>query len=79
MTSTNTQVLFRRQPQGLPTEDDFEIIETPLPELGLKQFFAKSLYFSLDPYMRMLMGGGWTFLGQRMTPGQVMVGPPRKK
>ena len=74
MTSTNTQVLFRRQPQGLPTEDDFEIVETPLPEPGPKQFLAKSLYLSLDPYMRMLMGGGWTFLGQRMTPGQVMVG-----
>ena len=58
MTSTNTQVLFPRQPQGLPTEDDFEIVETPLPELGLKQFLAKSLYFSLDPYIRMLMGGG---------------------
>ncbi len=36
MTSTNTQVLFRRQPQGLPTEDDFEIVETPLPEPGPK-------------------------------------------
>jgi hypothetical protein len=74
MTSTNTQVLFRRQPQGLPTEDDFEIVETPLPEPGPKQFLAKSLYLSLDPYIRMLMGGGWTFLGQGMTPGQVMVG-----
>ena len=74
MTSTNTQVLFRREPQGLPTEDDFEIIKTPMPEPGSGQFLVKSLYLSLDPYMRMLMGGGWTFLGQGMTPGQVMVG-----
>ena len=74
MTSTSIQVLFRRQPQGLPTEADFEIVETPLPDPGPTQFLATSLYLSLDPYMRMLMGGGWTFLGQRMTPGQVMVG-----
>ncbi len=74
MTSTNTQVLFRREPQGLPMEDDFEIVETPVPEPGPGQFLIKSLYLSLDPYMRMLMGGGWKFLGTGMTPGQVMVG-----
>ncbi|MAF95993.1 MAG: NADP-dependent oxidoreductase [Rhodospirillaceae bacterium] len=74
MPPTNTQVLFRRQPQGLPTEDDFEIVETPMPEPGPGQFVAKSLYLSLDPYMRMLMGGGWKFLGTGMTQGQVMVG-----
>ena len=38
------------------------------------QFLVKGLYLSLDPYMRMLMGGGWEFRGSSMTPGQVMVG-----
>jgi len=74
MTPTNTQVLFRREPRGLPTPDDFEIVETERPEPGDGQFLVKGLYLSLDPYMRMLMGGGWEFLGAPMTPGQVMVG-----
>ena len=74
MTTRNVQILFRREPRGLPTADDFEIVETavPVPEPG--QFLIENQTLSLDPYMRMLMGGGWTFLGSGMRPGQVMVG-----
>ncbi len=53
---------------------DFEIVETELPELAPNQFLVRGLYLSLDPYMRMLMGGGWEFRGHSMTPGEVMVG-----
>ena len=74
MKPTNTQVLFRREPHGFPTPGDFEIVETPLPDLAAGQLLIKGLYLSLDPYMRMLMGGGWTYSGNPMTPGQVMVG-----
>ncbi len=74
MTTSNVQIHFRREPLGLPAVEDFEIMETamPVPEPG--QFLIKSQTLSLDPYMRMLMGGGWTFLGSGMQPGQVMVG-----
>ncbi len=74
MKQTNTQVLFRREPRGFPVADDFEIVETALPVPGPGQFLVGSLFLSLDPYMRMLMGGGWTFFGAAMVPGQVMVG-----
>ncbi len=74
MKQTNTQVLFRREPRGFPVADDFEIVETALPDPGPGQFLGGSLFLSLDPYMRMLMGGGWTFFGAAMVPGQVMVG-----
>jgi NADPH-dependent curcumin reductase CurA len=74
MTQMNRQVLFRCEPKGLPVADDFEIVETPMPEPGEGQFLIANQYLSLDPYMRMLMGGGWMFRGGAMTPGQVMVG-----
>jgi NADPH-dependent curcumin reductase CurA len=74
MQPTNTQVLFRREPLGFPTPEDFEIVKTTVPDLAAGQLLISNLYLSLDPYMRMLMGGGWTYSGNQMTPGQVMVG-----
>jgi NADPH-dependent curcumin reductase len=74
MGTLSTRVLFKREPRGLPTASDFEVVETELPELGPKQFLVRGLYLSLDPYMRMLMGGGWQFRGSSMTPNQTMVG-----
>lgn len=74
MARTNTQVLFQRVPRDLPKRDDFEIVEKPIPDLGPNQFLIANDYLSLDPYMRMLMGGGWTYSGSSLTPGQVMVG-----
>ena len=70
----NTQVLFRREPKGLPCLDDFEIVERPLPKIAHDQFLIRTLYLSLDPYMRMLMGGGWTYSGTSLSPGDLMVG-----
>ncbi len=74
MNATNTQVLFRREPRGLPVPEDFEIVEAPVPDLAPGELLIGNLYLSLDPYMRMLMGGGWTYSGSSMKVGQVMVG-----
>ena len=74
MTTTNTVVLFRREPRGLPCLDDFEVVERPLPAVGPGQFLIRNLFLSLDPYMRMRMGGGWSYAGAPLTPGDVMVG-----
>ena len=74
MNATSTQVLFKREPKGFPTTADFDIVKTELPELAPNQFLVRGLYLSLDPYMRMLMGGGWKFRGHSMAPGEVMAG-----
>lgn len=71
---SNTQVLFRREPKGLPTPDDFEIVTTPVPEISDGQFLLKNKYLSLDPYQRMLMGGGWTYAPRFLEPGDLMIG-----
>jgi NADPH-dependent curcumin reductase CurA len=72
--TTNTQVLFKSHPEAMPTTDNFEIVSVEMPSLEQGQFLLENQYLSLDPYMRMLMGGGWTYSGPGMTPGQLMVG-----
>ena len=52
MNESNLQVLLRRRPEGEPREDDFEIVEKPVPELGEEQFLVRNRFLSLDPYMR---------------------------
>ncbi len=74
MKTKSTQVLFRSEPDGLPTRENFEIVDAELDEPGENHFLVRNEYLSLDPYMRMLMGGGWQFRGTGMTPGQVMIG-----
>jgi NADPH-dependent curcumin reductase CurA len=74
MTETNTRVLFNSTPDGLPTPDNFRLEEAPVPEPGAGQFLLRNLYLSLDPYQRMLMGGGWTYSPNVLKPGDLMVG-----
>lgn len=74
MSNVNTQVLFKKTPVGMPTSDDFELTEVAIPEPGDGEFLLENLYLSLDPYMRMLMGGGWTYSPNKLAPGDVMIG-----
>ena len=74
MTTRNTQVLFRRTPNGFPVEQDFEIVDKDIASLKDGELLVHNEVLSLDPYMRMLMGGGWMFRGYAMEPGQVMIG-----
>jgi hypothetical protein len=52
MRDTNKQILLARRPNGAPVPDDFKLVETPVPEPGDGEFLARTLYLSLDPYMR---------------------------
>lgn len=70
----NTQILFKRSPEGLPKATDFEVRRQPIPDLNDGQFLLQNLYLSLDPYQRMLMGGGWTYSGSSLKSGDLMVG-----
>jgi NADPH-dependent curcumin reductase CurA len=47
----NKQWLLARAPaEALPTDNDFKLVETPIPEPGPKQMLTRTLYLSLDPY-----------------------------
>jgi hypothetical protein len=50
--TTNHQWLLKQRPAAMPSEDDFELVETPVPEPGDGQFVMRASVLSVDPYMR---------------------------
>jgi NADPH-dependent curcumin reductase CurA len=72
----NRQIVLRSRPAGEPSEDNFALVEAPIPEPGPGQFLVRTLYLSLDPYMRGLMNEGPSYvppaeLGKPMPGGTV--------
>src|SRR5215469_5052820 len=52
MDNRNRQVLLKRRPSGAPTTKDFDIADGPIPDPGEGEVLVRSIYLSLDPYMR---------------------------
>ncbi len=79
-TRTNRQVLLNAHPVGFPVDTDFKMVETPAPEPGAGELLIRTIYLSLDPYMRGRMSPGASYTkgverGQLMTAqtvGQVV-------
>jgi len=57
----------------MPKESDFRLVEAPLPALGEGQVLLRSMFLSVDPYMRGRMTGVRTY-ADPVDIGQVMVG-----
>jgi NADPH-dependent curcumin reductase CurA len=51
-TGMNLQVLLASRPHGWPTEDNFRLVESAMPQIGDGEVLLRGLYLSLDPYMR---------------------------
>jgi NADPH-dependent curcumin reductase CurA len=69
----NRQVRLKSRPSGVPKPDDFELTETPIPTPGEGQVLSRTIYLSLDPYMRGRMNEGRSYAAP-VDLGQVMVG-----
>lgn len=69
----NQRVLFRRVPQGVPVEDDFGFDSVPVPAVPDGQFLSRTIWVSLDPYLRNVMKGNQLY-AERLNPGDPMVG-----
>jgi len=52
MTEMNTRVLLARRPLGEPVPEDFEIVREPIPDIDDGEVLTRTIYLSLDPYMR---------------------------
>ncbi len=52
MNETNTQVLFKSRPEGMPSESNFEVVRTDVPKAGDGDVLRRTIYLSVDPYMR---------------------------
>src|SRR4030095_16853504 len=50
--SQNKQILLAARPLGFPKESDFKLVETPIPDPGDGQILVRSIFVSVDPYMR---------------------------
>jgi len=49
----NRQILLKSRPVGMPTEDNFEITETPEPEIKKEgEVILEARVISVDPYLR---------------------------
>src|SRR4030095_3857218 len=50
--SQNKQILLAARPVGFPKESDFNLVESPIPKPGDGQMLVRSIFVSVDPYMR---------------------------
>lgn len=48
----NRQILLASRPQGMPTEENFRFVESAIPSPTEGEVLVKTLYLSVDPYMR---------------------------
>lgn len=73
---SNRQVVLRRRPQGRMRPEDLELVTRPAPEPGPGQLLVRTLWLSLDPYMRLRAAGHERYypavpLGEPMIAGAV--------
>ena len=71
--SMNRQILLKSRPVGEPKESDFALVETPIPEPGEGEVLNRTVYLSLDPYMRGRMSDRASYAAP-VELGSVMVG-----
>ena len=72
----NQRIVLASRPAGAPTPENFRLERVALPELADGQVLLKTLYLSLDPYMRGRMSDAPSYaapveIGEVMTGGAV--------
>jgi NADPH-dependent curcumin reductase CurA len=73
MTTMNRKVVLKSRPAGAPRTSDFELIEAPIPQAGDGEILTRTIYLSLDPYMRGRISGVKSY-AKGVDPGELMVG-----
>lgn len=71
--TNNRQITLAARPQGEPKPADFALIETPIPTISQGQVLLRTVYLSLDPYMRGRMSDAESY-ADPVAIGEVMVG-----
>jgi NADPH-dependent curcumin reductase CurA len=69
----NRQVLLASRPQGWVSEENFRIVDAPMPKPGSGEVLVKNEWLSLDPYMRGRMNEAKSYVAP-VAIGEVMVG-----
>ncbi|MCV2353289.1 NADP-dependent oxidoreductase [Paucibacter sp. B2R-40] len=71
--TVNRRIVLNARPLGAPTVDDFRIEQGAVPQAEHGQLLLRTLYLSLDPYMRGRMSAGPSYAAP-VELGAVMVG-----
>jgi NADPH-dependent curcumin reductase CurA len=71
--NVNRQILLKSRPEGSPSLDNFELVERPSPTPGEGEVLMRTLYLSLDPYMRGRMSAAKSY-AKPAAVGEPMVG-----
>lgn len=56
------EIRLKNRPTGMPTEDDFELVDRRIPGIKKGQILVRNAYLSVDPYMRGRMGERKTYV-----------------
>ncbi|MGE0613895.1 MAG: NADP-dependent oxidoreductase [Hyphomicrobiales bacterium] len=72
--TTNRQIVLAARPKGAPKPGDFRMVESAVPEAGEGEVVTRTIYLSLDPYMRGRMNDAKSYapsveIGGVMTAG----------
>ena len=49
------KIVLNSHPDGMPTKDNFKLIESALPDLGDEDILIRTLYIGLEPRIRLMM------------------------
>jgi len=69
----NHQIVLKAYPEGVPEPSHFATAQADVPEPGEGEFLSRTLYISLDPYVRGVITGKHMY-EERVTPGDVIIG-----
>jgi NADPH-dependent curcumin reductase len=73
LSTTNRQVLLASRPGDEASRENFLLNETEIPKPGSGEMLLRTIYLSLDPYMRGRMNAGPSY-AKSVEIGEVMVG-----
>ena len=71
--SVNRQLVLASRPHGAPTADNFRLEQHPIPEAAEGELLLRTVYLSLDPYMRGRMSDAPSYAAP-VEIGEVMTG-----
>ena len=74
MSKTNRQFVLASRPSGYPKESDFGLIESPVSEPSDGQLLVRTIFLSVDPYMRGRMNNNRGSYASPVENGKVMTG-----
>ncbi|HZH89216.1 MAG TPA: NADP-dependent oxidoreductase [Pyrinomonadaceae bacterium] len=58
----NRKIILAGRPTGMPSEDNFRIVDAEMPRPAEGEVLLKTLYLSVDPYMRGRMNEGKSYV-----------------